>query len=430
MINAIRRISGNLRKANGGNAAMLVALGMPVLIGGAGLAVDTAQWYMWKRELQHSVDQAALGAAFALSNEKSEQNFETRAMQEFNVNQSKTEGFSATPTIRLANFAGGTDNSVIVSASATKALPFSSMVMGSSATINVSAQASFRPGISFNACLVALAEDESDVLNIGGNANIQARCGLAALSCEDDAITIDGSATVETDSIATCGTVDVPEENQDVVSEGVEGLEDIYKDLVPPEVSTEQENTCKGKGKSKYAELYEGTYKGGITVKCDTVLNSGVYVIDGGSLDLTGNYSTIGNKVLFILKNGAEIKFGGSGNSNQLNLTPMEADDFIGKPYAGKAEDFQNVLVFEIPNEGLARPDHQINGNSDTLMEGLIYLPSGEIKINGTGKVSAQCLQISAWKIRVLGTADLETLCPTEDTTSVGSAIADVRLVA
>jgi Flp pilus assembly protein TadG len=45
-----------LLASRGGNAALIVALGMPALIGGAGLAVDTAQWYMWKRELQFAVD--------------------------------------------------------------------------------------------------------------------------------------------------------------------------------------------------------------------------------------------------------------------------------------------------------------------------------------------------------------------------------------
>ncbi len=49
-----------------GNAVLLTALGMPVLIGAAGYAMDMAQMYAWQRELQHSVDQAALAGAWAL----------------------------------------------------------------------------------------------------------------------------------------------------------------------------------------------------------------------------------------------------------------------------------------------------------------------------------------------------------------------------
>lgn len=57
------RLLRKLRECTSGNAMMMVALSTPALIGAGGLAVDTAQWYMWKRELQHSVDQAALGGA-------------------------------------------------------------------------------------------------------------------------------------------------------------------------------------------------------------------------------------------------------------------------------------------------------------------------------------------------------------------------------
>ena len=56
----VKRIAG----CKGGNAMMFVALGLPVFIGAAGYAVDMAQAYAWKRELQHSVDQAAIAGAW------------------------------------------------------------------------------------------------------------------------------------------------------------------------------------------------------------------------------------------------------------------------------------------------------------------------------------------------------------------------------
>lgn len=429
MLQTTRELLRKLRLNIRGNAAMLAALGMPMLIGGAGLAVDTAQWFMWKRELQHSADQAAIGAAWALSNENSENSYQTRALQEFNANKAITRDFAQTPAITLADYAGGSDNSVIVTASATKALPFSSIVMHRAASIRVRAQASFRDGSSYNACLVALAE-ESGVLDIGGNATVNARCGLAALSCEDDAVVIDGSATVVTDSIATCGTASVPEENEGVVTEGVQGLEDIYADLSPPDNPTAESYQCQGRGRNKIASLNPGTYSGGLVVRCTTVLNSGIYVIDGGLLDLAANYNVTGTNVMFVLKNGARIKFGGNGNGNKITLTPMQAADFAGTAYEAQANDYQGMLVFEDRNNNPPNPGHLLNGNSNSLIEGLIYLPSGEITVLGTADVAAQCLQISAWKIRVSGSANLETLCPTDETTSVGTSTPEVRLVA
>ncbi len=63
----LRAFGSKLRKDVSGNTMIMVALGMPMLVGGTGLAVDTAQWYLWQRELQYAVDQAAMSGAYSLS---------------------------------------------------------------------------------------------------------------------------------------------------------------------------------------------------------------------------------------------------------------------------------------------------------------------------------------------------------------------------
>ena len=50
-----------LRRNESGNALMLTAAAIPALVGAAGYGVDTAQWYMIQRELQHAADQGLLG---------------------------------------------------------------------------------------------------------------------------------------------------------------------------------------------------------------------------------------------------------------------------------------------------------------------------------------------------------------------------------
>lgn len=416
-----------------GNMAMIVAMGMPALIGSAGLAVDISQWYLWKRELQHSVDQAALGAAWALANPDSSANYKARALQEFNANQAITQGFTGTPSVSLASYTGGTNNSVVVTATATKRLPFSGFLMGGPASVTVRSQASFAAGKKYSACLIAVSKTGTGI-DIGGNADVKAQCGLAALSCDAGAIQIDGSATVKTDSIATCGTASVPDSNKSVVSENVHGLQDIYSDLPTPDSDKGSKTyscatTGTGSNKTKIASPTPGTYAS-MVVKCTTVLASGIYVIDGGTLDLSANYNVTGTNVMFVLRNGAQLKLGGEGNGNKITLTPMEASDFYGTPYAAQADRYAGILIFEDKNNNPGQPGHQMTGNSNSLIEGLMYLPSGEISVLGTADVAAQCLQISAYKIHVKGNASLETLCPTADTTSVGASGAVVKLVA
>ena len=110
MLTKIKRLAKSLRSDISGNATILVAMGMPALIGGTGLAVDTAQWYMWKRELQYAVDQAAIAGAWARTESSTQNTYQTRATQEYNANLSMIDDFDAAPTVGLDNYAGGSNN--------------------------------------------------------------------------------------------------------------------------------------------------------------------------------------------------------------------------------------------------------------------------------------------------------------------------------
>ena len=54
-----------LFKDRGGNALAIAAAAMPLLVGSAGLATDTIQWTLWKRQLQRAADSAAFAGAYA-----------------------------------------------------------------------------------------------------------------------------------------------------------------------------------------------------------------------------------------------------------------------------------------------------------------------------------------------------------------------------
>lgn len=107
----------------------------------------------------------------------------------------------------------------------------------------------------------------------------------------------------------------------------------------------------------------------------------------------------------------------------------MQAADFAGTSYASSADKFGGMLVFEDRHNNPGDPGHVLNGNSNSIIEGKIYLPSSGITILGTADVNAECLQISAQTITISGTAYLKTLCPTSSTQSAGNSRASVRLV-
>ena len=430
MFKSIIRTLRALRSHISGNATLLVAIGMPAFMGAAGLAVDVTQWYAWKRELQLATDQAAIAGAWARTDNATASTYITRATQDYNANLDLVADFASTPTVELANYNNGNANSVAVTATASKSLPFSSIITGEAATISAHSQASFAQGADYSACLIATTNNGTG-LSVGGNATVKAKCGLAALSCSTDAITISSNATVNTDSIATCGTVDAPSSLDSVITEnlGAGVLTDAYIALSPPTNNTARTYSCTGKGPVKTATPLAGTYTGGLKVACKTTLGKGIYVINGGDLDLSANYIVTGTNVMFVLKNGATLKLGGSGNGNTVTLTPMQAADFTALGYSVTlANQYAGMLIFE-SRTSTPSSNHIINGNSTSLFQGIIYLPNGTAQINGTARLDSTCLQISAYRIIILGTAELDTRCPTSAAIHVGSAGAKVKLV-
>lgn len=426
-----RRRLIQLRESTRGNAMMLAALGMPVLIGATGYGVDTAQWYMWKRELQHSADAAALGGAWARSYSTTA-DYEARAIQEFNANQGVTSTFTATPNVQLTSYSGGTNNAVLVTATATRRLPFSGHLLNRSATISVSATAKFAAGGTYSACLVSVAE-EGTSFTVGGSSTVIADCGLGALSCDANAIEIDGSATVQTNSITTCGTANVPDSLRSKVTENVGSLEDIYADWTPPAptaATPARTLTCTGKGLNKTASPLPGIYTGGIKPTCGTTFASGIYFFDGGTVDLSHNASIIANNVLFVLMNGAKIEIGGSGADGSLTMSPMTVTQLKNLGFSeAEATKLSKIVIMQ--DKSTETPiDMNLNGNANVALSGVIYLPKGKVKVNGdASSASSLCFQLSAYSLSITGSAYLKTLCNASQTQSIGSASASVALV-
>src|SRR4029079_4097540 len=60
MISFFRRLLKDRR----GNALAIACAAMPLVIGCAGLATDTIEWTLWKRQLQRAADSAAFAGAY------------------------------------------------------------------------------------------------------------------------------------------------------------------------------------------------------------------------------------------------------------------------------------------------------------------------------------------------------------------------------
>jgi Flp pilus assembly protein TadG len=219
MLESIRRRLRGLKDSTSGNATILVAAGLPALLGASGLAVDSAQYYMWKRELQFAVDQAALAGAWAKTDTNSAASYSARALQEYNTNMQVAGTFDTAPTISLVNYNGGTNNAVKVASSATKSLPFTNIVIGRSITVAVEATATFGAGSGgttttttiegVTACMIALHPTANGALLIGGTASGTVSCGGATMSSDANAaIRENGNPDALFGSLAAAGGIE------------------------------------------------------------------------------------------------------------------------------------------------------------------------------------------------------------------------------
>ncbi len=243
MFARIRQAFSKLRSCKSGNAMLMVALGMPALIGGSGLAVDTSQWYLWKREMQFAVDQAALAGAWARSESTTESTYASRAAQEYGVNLQVTEDFASEPNVSLVNYGVGVGNAVRVTAVGLKRLPFSNLLTGRAVRIIVSATASYSYSETYSGCLTAINPHASGAFTLGGSASGSATCGVIVLSDAAEAATQNGSSDAQFGTIVAAGGIDADLLDNAILRAYTTGLGDPFSTVDSPEPSSSPAQT-------------------------------------------------------------------------------------------------------------------------------------------------------------------------------------------
>lgn len=411
---AILRL-GRLRKLAGdrrGNVLALTAFALPVLLGGAGLAVDTTQWYLWKRELQLAADAGALSGAYALSQGK-DHVARARADATANINVADLTG---TPQVTQGDWGGRTNNAVTVSLSARHRLAFSSMFLPTPPTITATATAAMvNDG---DHCMISLDNEVEHAIDIMGNATVSLGCGISSNSRHKEAIRVDGSAKVNANPLSAVGNIDA-----DVSHLVGQTTKRPYSLPQPDPLAglTAKASPAAAPAYDKDVELLPtGTYTGGLTIKGDHKL-SGLYVFEGGTISLGAKHSLTGT-ALIVLKNGAEFQINGGSTISLQAPTETQAASWNYTSFGG-------VLIFEDRATSVAGKTSTLNGNAKLHLNGAIYLPTQKVRINGNAEPTTQCLLLVARTIEVSGDAILPSACPAGTHSQFDIAARVVRLV-
>jgi Flp pilus assembly protein TadG len=401
----LKRLS-RLRRDTRGNALALCAAALPLMIGGAGLAIDSVQISLAKRELQRAADSAAMAGAYT-TNVNAEATAANRLAEarlsvarDLQVNNDTP---LSTPAVVQNSPATGRFAAdalaVRVQLRANRSLSFLSFFEATPAALTVEATATtVRDG---NFCLLAL-ENSTTVpgITVGGSARINVGCGIATNSRAPAAITATGSSSVTANPVSAVGGIPAGNFNASDRLPNSPVQVDPYARIpapnptncrAPPTNLTALTTTTPGYNSTDRSFCFRGlSITSAVTMNFDEPT---ILYIDGsgggnngGGLTIGPHGSITGRNVTIVLtttsSNPSSVATFGMNSGSVINMTAPTSG-----PYAG-------LLMYEDRRAPFRTT--QFNGNSGSVLNGALYFPSGRFYYNGTADMTASCLQMIA----------------------------------
>ena len=193
----------NLWNDKRGNALILAAAALPLLLGSAGRATDTIQWALWKRQLQRAADSAAIAGVYdRVAHAGDHGNTATAIAHDLDLNQhTMIDLMSGYPHLSYPADVGSQKYQVRVELKVQRALSFSSMFMAAAPEITAIAQAA-TVGSSGEFCVLSLQNNSKTGIQTTGNNSITMDCGMMTNSTATNAAAGQGSASVTATTLA------------------------------------------------------------------------------------------------------------------------------------------------------------------------------------------------------------------------------------
>lgn len=409
MITFLKRLWRDRR----GNALVIAGASLPLLAGAAGLATDTIQWAMWKRQLQRAADSAAFAGVHARLADNA--SFTRDQAVAGDLLKHNTTGIAlSTGYPQTTNITGtGYTHGVQVVLQVQRRLGFSSMFLTNPPLIRVTGRAAlFDTG---NYCVFARAPT-GPALTIQGSTDVEMGCGAISNSTDGiNAVDVNGNGHYfEADPVAAVGGIDGNINGSPNAQEYAVPMVDPYANLstdIPAGMACTNwnHNSKTNADGSKKPGCYNSFDPNGVAT-----LSPGTYYLNGADIKLTGGEGLVGNGVTIILTGSpvGSVDLNGNGTVN------------LKAPTSG---DFANLLFVQArSNPDIANGTaNKINGNSTTALDGVIYFPNGNLTITGSSTSSTQCAMIIGWNVTFSGSAEVQndTSSCVADTTMSGKRV-------
>jgi hypothetical protein len=379
------------------NTAILFSLSLPVLVGAAGLGVETGYWYFKQRELQTAADVAAVAGAVEkrAGNATSTINAAalTEAVEHGFVQGEGTIDVNDPPS--SGAFQDARSVEVLLTMPSTRF--FSKIFTSETVTLNARGVARYEDG--GQACILALDPEESGAVTFTGNAvSLINGCNVMSNSLHDNSLIVTGSADITMPCALAAGGVSVDEgltlTDCPEAQQNVPPAADPFKDLPEPDLTGPCLTMPSGNGA---ATLSPGRYCGGGALKGNKTLTPGTYIIDGGDFKINANANVVGEGVTFYFTDDATADFNGTANIE------------LSAPTSGT---YKGILMYgDRDNSNTA---NKFNGTADSQMTGALYFPAQQVEFLGNFSGENGCMRIVARTIDFTGSADFNADCTAE----------------
>jgi hypothetical protein len=443
MLKAFSKLWNNDR----GNMIVIAAAALPLLVGSAGLATDTIQWALWKRQIQRAADSAAIAGVYdRVEHTGATTNTPTAINHDLSLNQHS--GITLQPGYPVVSYPAnvtGQQNQVRVTLAVRKELSFSSMFLTTAPLIQATAQAAAVQS-SGDFCVLSLQHNSKTGIQATGSASITMDCGMMTNSTATNAAAGQGNAGVTATTIAAAGGIQQSSnwtvQNYQPYSPQ---LEDPYADLKPDAddgdfascpANPQPLNINGGNsGQTFYADQCYSSISvnsnRSVTFAPDPVSGAHRIIVSGGGVNVQGSMHLNGVVLILTNKDSSSTAPVGSLDANSNGLIDATAPT-TGK-WAGMAIYQDRRAVDSAPTGNItASSPNKINGNTTNKIRGVLYFPNQQLTYNGSGTGSATCTQFVAKRIYWSGNTGLNNF--TKNCTMYGmqaiTAPLRVRLVA
>lgn len=413
MIRFIRKLAKDRR----GNVLVIVGAAAPLLIGAAGLATDTIQWTLWKRELQRAADSGAIAGVYTRMNNDDE----TAVDAAVNVDLARYTGvplLAGTTDIQLPADDGDMRDQVQLTLKIQKELPFSSMFMSAAPIITATSTAATIPG-GDEYCVVALETRSNKTgITVGGNAKIDMDCGFISNSpsLEKSAINNGNASQVKASVFASVGGLQ-HSTNWDIdkYDPGTSAADDPYSDVDPkdddelthcpanPPAFTEATIVASGTASLCVSSLSIGSTRTNAKMSDGTALHDVKIYVTGKNKSTAGNVLIQGNmtcdRCTIILTNKDPDSTAKIGTFDMRAGATLDMSAQDSGEYAGIAvmQDRRQT-----DSNGSGSPN-KFNGTGTQTIEGALYFPSQEIEYSGDGTATAVCTRFVGRRVTFTG---------------------------